>query len=57
MLPDDINHIPPDTLNGILKVLNIDAGEFMYQLLNDNPREIMIYAKIYALVHDVTKTI
>ncbi len=57
MLPDDIKHIPPDILNGILKALNIDTGEFMYQLLNDNPKQIMIYAKIYALVHDVTKTI
>ncbi|WP_159099185.1 hypothetical protein [Aquimarina spinulae] len=57
MLPDDINDIPPDTLNGILKALHIDAGEFMYQLLNDNPKQVMIYAKIYAFVNDITKTI
>lgn len=57
MLPDNINDIPPDTLNGILKALHIDTGEFMYQLLNDNPKQVMIYAKIYAFVHDITKTI
>jgi hypothetical protein len=49
MLPDNINDIPPKVLYAILKALGIDIGEFMYKLLNDNPKEIMIYAKIYTL--------
>ena len=49
MLPDHINDIPPEILYTILKVLGIDIGEFMYNLLNDSPQEIMIYARIYAL--------
>ncbi|WP_167571829.1 hypothetical protein [Aquimarina algiphila] len=47
MLPDQINSIPPEVLFDTLRGLNIDIGEFMYQLLNDNPKAIMIYAKIY----------
>ncbi|WP_158237229.1 hypothetical protein [Aquimarina sp. MAR_2010_214] len=49
MLPDNINDIPPKVLYTILKVLDIDIGEFMCKLLNDSPKEIMMYAKIYAL--------
>ena len=49
MLPEHINDIPPEILYPILKVLGIDIGEFMYNLLNDSPQEIMIYARIYAL--------
>ncbi len=52
MLPDDINNIPPDVLYGVLKVLNIEIGEFMYRLLNDKPQEIMIYARIYLLYQE-----
>ncbi|PKV51728.1 hypothetical protein ATE84_3826 [Aquimarina sp. MAR_2010_214] len=49
MLPDHINDIPPEVLYTILKVLGIDIGEFMYNLLNDSPQEIMTYTKIYSL--------
>ncbi len=49
MLPDNINHIPPEILFGILTVLEIDIGEFMYNLLNDSPNEIILYIYIYQL--------
>ena len=49
MLPDNINDIPPKVLYTRLKVLDIDSGECMGKLLNDSPKEIMMYAKIYAL--------
>ncbi|WP_167571746.1 hypothetical protein [Aquimarina algiphila] len=47
MLPDQINSIPPEILFDMLRELDMDIGEFMYQLLNDNPKAIMIYARIY----------
>ncbi|WP_271768997.1 hypothetical protein [Aquimarina algiphila] len=49
MLPDHIDEIPPEILYGVLNAMNIDIGDFMYHLLNDKPKEIMIYAKIYCL--------
>ncbi len=52
MMPDRLDELPPDFLYGILKMLNIDYGEFMYRLLNDKPHEIMMYSKIYMLYHE-----
>ncbi|WP_167571750.1 hypothetical protein [Aquimarina algiphila] len=47
MLPDHIDDLPIEVLLKGLKKIDIDIGEFMYQLLNDNPKAIMIYARIY----------
>jgi len=55
MLPDNINEVPPDILCGVLKLMNINIEEFMYNLINDKPREIKIYARIYMLYHENTE--
>ncbi len=49
MLPDRLDEITPEVLYGILKILNIDYGEFMFRLINDKPFEVMVYAKIFSL--------
>ncbi|WP_167571718.1 hypothetical protein [Aquimarina algiphila] len=54
MLPDHLDEIPPEFLFANLKDLNIDIGEFMYQLLNDNPEAIKIYINIY-IKHNTSK--
>ncbi len=53
MIPDDINEIPPEVLYGVLKALNIEIGEYMYRLLNDYPRKIMIYTWVYKQYNNV----
>ncbi|MBL0684327.1 hypothetical protein [Aquimarina mytili] len=53
MMPDKLNELPPDFLYRILTILDIEYGEFMYRLLNDEPHEVMIYARIYMLYHKI----
>jgi hypothetical protein len=57
MFSDQINFVPLEMLHTILQTLGIDVREFMYNLQNDNPKEIMIYAKIYALYMDTAKIV
>ncbi len=52
MMPDRLDELPPDFLYGVLKMLNIDYGEFMCRLFNDKPHEIIMYTRIYMLYHD-----
>ena len=47
MLPDKLYELPQEFLFKELRKLNIDLGDFMYLLLNDRPKEIMIYVRIY----------
>ncbi len=48
-MQEQTNMIPQEFMHAILKVMNIDLGEFMCNLVNDEPKEVMIYARIYAL--------
>ncbi len=48
-MQEQTNIIPHEFMYTILKAMNIDFGEFMYNLLNDEPKEVMIYSKIYGL--------
>ncbi len=48
--------VPPEVLQTILEVLNIEIGEFMQNLFNDEPREVILYAKIYILYTEYKKT-
>ncbi len=48
--------VPPEVLQTILKILNIELGDFMHKLFNDEPREVILYAKIYSLYTQYKKT-
>ncbi|WP_378321014.1 hypothetical protein [Aquimarina celericrescens] len=49
MIIDDINEVPAEVLFRTLRALEIDVGDFMYNLINEKPHEIMIYARIFLL--------
>ncbi|WP_226294313.1 hypothetical protein [Aquimarina algicola] len=51
-IQDPTTRIPPEVLQVILKVLNIELGDFMHKLFNDEPREVILYAKIYSLYNE-----
>ena len=49
MITNDTNEIPQEVLSGVLQVLNIDISGFMQRLANDDPKEVLLYAKIWAI--------
>jgi len=55
MTQDSLNELPQDFLYGALKVLNIEMGEFMYNLFNEKPTEIMVYARIFMFYQAIKK--
>ncbi|WP_108869292.1 hypothetical protein [Aquimarina aquimarini] len=46
--------MPPKVFYGLLNALDIDIGNFVTALLNDEPKEINILIKMYA-IYEVTK--
>ncbi|TPN82809.1 hypothetical protein [Aquimarina algicola] len=56
LLKNSYPQLPPEVLHTVLKVLNIELGDFMQKLFNDEPREVILYAKIYSLYTQYKKT-
>lgn len=49
MSQNEISEVPPEVLSNILKALGVNSSNFIYNLLNDKPYEVMIYAEICKL--------
>ncbi len=53
---NQLDAVPPKILFTILQLLDIDIGDFMYKLFNDEPREVMLYAWLCVLYNSHPKT-